>query len=235
MTRIALLALLVAAPAMAQDKTEPPKAAESKPAKTAKASKKMAKKDEVPEVPYELPVMPKPGSPLDTVDTLDPANLMDQGQVLRFFRQARARERAANRKSLEADRRIERLGKMTADLESRYAALRVVQEELSASMEKEQARVAAEKKRAQEEADNQKKVAEGPEHEANIERLASVFNKMKPAKAGKVVARMDKSLVVEVLMRLKDRQAAKILAEVEPSVAARLSQMMAARKARQTN
>lgn len=210
------LGLLVSAQAQAQ--------------KGKKATKPPAVAQEAGEKASALEELLAP-APATSIDDLDSRNPLDQAQVLRFFRQARARERALARQQAEATRRIERMKKMRADLEARYAALRVVQSELADRLEAEKKRRAEADERKAEEDARRSKPPEGPEREANIERLSAVFNKMKPAKAGKVVARMDKPLVVEVLMRLKDRQAAKILAEVEPSTAAKLSQLMAKRKA----
>lgn len=225
---VGALALGSGIPALASAQETPdPKAAKAPKAKKGDAAKKGAPKADEAEM---KPPMDPMGGPLGVVDRLDPESPLDQAEVLRFFRQARAREKAVNRKTEEAQRRIDRLGRMTADLEARYAALRVVQDELTTQLEAEKKREAKAKAEAEAAEKESAAAPDGPEREANIEQLSSVFNKMKPAKAAKVVARMDKSLVVEVLMRLKDRQAAKILAEVEPAVAAKLSQMMAERR-----
>jgi flagellar motility protein MotE (MotC chaperone) len=60
-----------------------------------------------------------------------------------------------------------------------------------------------------------------------IEKLSSVFEKMKPSEIAKVVPEMDEELTVEVLMRLKEKTTAKVLGTVKPDLAARISENMA--------
>ena len=155
-------------------------------------------------------------------DVLDPSIPLDDATAMRVFEQAQHRREEIVRLEKALDRRHARLAKIQKDLESRYRALRMVQEELKTAAQKPPVE---DQPPTENEARLDKKRAE--ERRANVRRLAKVFNKMKPAEAGRVVPEMNERLVVAVLMQLKDRQAAKILGQIRPALAARISEKMA--------
>lgn len=165
-------------------------------------------------------------SPVPTIDNLDPRLPLDRQRVIRFFQQARTRQEALERVVEARTRSAERLNAAQKDLEARYAALRMVQDEL------EQV-ILTEQKRQKDEEAAEASQAMGAERQANVARLARVFGKMKPAEASLVVGRMDDDLVVDVLMQIKERQTAKILGALDAAKAANLSEKMAARRGQQ--
>lgn len=155
-------------------------------------------------------------STLDALDSDAPVDLADR---LRIFKQARVREQEIKRLEASMARSRERLDGAKTDIEARYKALRLLQEELSALVD-EDAAVPPDQAAAAE--DRREQVTE-----EKVKRLSKVFDKMKPAEAAKVIEQMDEMLVEKVLARLKARQAAKILGSVTPDLAARLSERMA--------
>jgi len=63
-------------------------------------------------------------------------------------------------------------------------------------------------------------------HDAEIAKLAKVYEAMKPASAAPILASLDMEIVLEIMTRLKDRQAARILAFMTPALAAEISARM---------
>ena len=63
-------------------------------------------------------------------------------------------------------------------------------------------------------------------HDAEIVKLAKVYEAMKPASAAPILASLDMEIVLEIMSRLKDRQAARILAFMTPALAAEISARM---------
>ncbi len=63
-------------------------------------------------------------------------------------------------------------------------------------------------------------------HDAEITKLAKVYEAMKPASAAPILASLDMEIVLEIMSRLKDRQAARILAFMTPALAAEISARM---------
>jgi flagellar motility protein MotE (MotC chaperone) len=183
----------------------------------------------------------KPGPPVEEaddvpgagVDRLDPTAPLDEATKLRIFRQAQKRMEAITRAQEELAHREARLLSAQAELDRRYKSLRTIQEEMSKaqagrSKARDDDQRAADEaaKRAAEEArkDEAKELALRKEA---IEKLSSVFEKMKPSEIAKVVPEMDEELTVEVLMRLKEKTTAKVLGTVKPDLAARISENMA--------
>jgi flagellar motility protein MotE (MotC chaperone) len=188
---------------------------------------------EIPTSKPAAPVEEADETPGGGVDRLDPSAPLDEATRLRIFRQAQKRMEAITRAQEELAHREARLLAAQAELDRRYKTLRTIQEEMSKSQagrskarddEKRAADDAA--KRAAEDAkkDEAKELALRKEA---IEKLSSVFEKMKPSEIAKVVPEMDEDLVVEVLTRLKEKTTAKVLGTVKPDLAARLSENMA--------
>lgn len=59
-----------------------------------------------------------------------------------------------------------------------------------------------------------------------VQRLARVYEGMRPKEAASVIERLDRPLAVRVLSEMKDRQAAKVLGAMNPSTAAELTRML---------
>jgi flagellar motility protein MotE (MotC chaperone) len=164
------------------------------------------------------------------VDDFDPDAPPDVETVLRLFQQVKQRREDLDRREAEVQRREARLRAIEGEVETQYEALRLLQEELNARLNAAKAEAA--KTQAPPPTDEQKKqeAERLKEREANVERLAHVFEKMKPAEAAKVVPQMEEGLAVDVLVKLKERQAAAILGGIEPALAGRLSQKMVDRR-----
>lgn len=169
---------------------------------------------------------------LDDVDGLDPERALGRGTHLRIFKQAQKRREEIQRLEKQLIRRTQRLNEVKLDVQGRFKALRMLQEELVALADEDEADrggADAERRRAEEEVVRKKRVR----------KLAAEFNKMKADEAAKVIEEMDEDLSIDILLLLKDRQAAKILGKLEPKLAAKLSEKIAqlkknkrARKAR---
>jgi flagellar motility protein MotE (MotC chaperone) len=192
------------------------------------------------EAPAGIPKA-KPAAPVEEtdeipgggVDRLDPSAPLDEATRLRIFRQAQKRMEAITRAQEELTHREARLLAAQAELDRRYKTLRTIQEEMSKAQagrtkaredDKRAADDAAKKAAEDAKKDEAKELALRKEA---IEKLSSVFEKMKPSEIAKVVPEMDEDLVVEVLTRLKEKTTAKVLGTVKPDLAARLSENMA--------
>ncbi len=70
------------------------------------------------------------------------------------------------------------------------------------------------------------RVARDEESEREIQRLAKVYEAMKPAQAAPILAGMDLEVTLDVLRRMKERSAARILAAMNPGLAAELTVRM---------
>jgi flagellar motility protein MotE (MotC chaperone) len=165
-------------------------------------------------------------APEDGSDYFD-WSTVDEESRIRIFRDMQRRRMEGRRLEERIGRSAERLSKVQSDLHARYKALRVVQEEMAAEIERQ--RKSAEEAVPEDE-QRRLEVAAKEEREAKVKRLAKVFDKMKAADAAKVVPEMSESLAVDVLSLVKDRQAGKILGQLEPRLAARISEKMAAVK-----
>ncbi len=164
----------------------------------------------------------KPRGPLalDDVDALDPERPLGRGTHLRIFKQAQKRRREILRLEKQIARRTQRLNAVKLDVQARFKALRMLQEELVALAnedDEDRGDADAEKRRQEEQAQRKKRVR----------KLAAEFNKMKAEEASKVMEQMDQDLSIDILLLLKDRQAAKILGKLDPKLAAKLSEKMA--------
>lgn len=165
-------------------------------------------------------------APEDGSDYFD-WSAVDEESRIRIFRDMQRRRMEGRRLEERIGRSAERLSKVQTDLHARYKALRVVQEEMAAEIERQ--RKAAEEALPEDEK-RRLEMAAKEERDAKVKRLAKVFDKMKAADAAKVVPEMSESLAVDVLSLVKDRQAGKILGQLEPRLAARISEKMAAVK-----
>ncbi|MGB0645660.1 MAG: MotE family protein [Bradymonadia bacterium] len=156
------------------------------------------------------------------VDTLDDKVPLEVGVQLRIFKQARGRKLEIDRLEGALERRRLRVRRMLEEVEQRYQALRVMQDELSAQLKSSKS-VDPVKKRA-----NDLKMKK--ERREQVARLSKVFNKMKADEAAKMIPVMDETLVVEVVSKLKPKQAASILGKLDAELAAKLTTRMAEAK-----
>lgn len=167
--------------------------------------------------PGAVPSAPQPVE--GELDQLDPEGNIDMPTQVRIFRQARQRMAEAERQEAQLARQMQRLAALQQDVESRYKALRMLQEELEARLAREEEAAPEERQKAEE--------AQAAERITKIRKLSQVFEKMKPDEAANLVKAMDEALAVEVLLLVKNRQAAKILGSVDPERAARITERMA--------
>jgi flagellar motility protein MotE (MotC chaperone) len=61
------------------------------------------------------------------------------------------------------------------------------------------------------------------EQDAAADRLAKMYEAMKPQKAAVILSALDMDVTIAILARMKERQAARILASMEAGLAARIS------------
>ncbi len=66
----------------------------------------------------------------------------------------------------------------------------------------------------------------GEERERSAQKLAKVYESMKPAQAAVILSGLELDVIMDVLGRMKDRQAAKIMAGMNAGLAAEISQRM---------
>ncbi len=64
------------------------------------------------------------------------------------------------------------------------------------------------------------------EKNQSAEKLAKMYEAMKPDQAAPILGSLDPDIILEIMGRMKDRQAAKILARMDPALAAQLSTRM---------
>jgi len=170
------------------------------------------------------PASPKPPAAVDpkagAVDRLDPEMPLGAKVRVRIFKETAERKKEIKRREGELERELARLRELKADVRARYQTLRLLQGDLRAAQIQERTPQAVAQEAARK-ADEEKK------RTANTRRLSKVFEKMKAAEAAQVVPQMDEDLVVQVLLRVKERQAAKIMGALKPELAARLSEKMA--------
>ena len=156
------------------------------------------------------------------VDTLDEKVPLEVGVQLRIFKQARGRKLEIERLEGQLERRRLRTQQMLEEVERRYQAMRVVQEELSNQLKQSKEQDPAQAKMS--------KAKAAKERREQVARLSKVFNKMKADEAAKMIPVMDEELVIEVVSKLKPKQAASILGKLEAELAAKLTTKMAEAK-----
>lgn len=61
------------------------------------------------------------------------------------------------------------------------------------------------------------------EYTKKVAKLVKIIDKMKPVDTASVFSKLDDELVLQLLLRMKDRNAAKVLSQMPPSRAARLT------------
>jgi flagellar motility protein MotE (MotC chaperone) len=120
----------------------------------------------------------------------------------------------------ELERRKARLLRLEENVLRRYKALRMLQEELSSAMKRNQNEDDAPPEDSA--TATERKLARAQE----IRKLAKSFESMKPAAAAQVIEVMDDELVVDVLRVVNPRKSGKILGALEPKTAARVSELM---------
>jgi flagellar motility protein MotE (MotC chaperone) len=64
--------------------------------------------------------------------------------------------------------------------------------------------------------------------ERSAQKLAKMYEAMKPAKAAPILASLEMDIVLDILSRMKERQAARILAHMEAEYAAKISAQLRA-------
>lgn len=69
--------------------------------------------------------------------------------------------------------------------------------------------------------------------EADVARLVSVYDQMKPEQAAVVVSNLPPDFAAEILMRVQPENSARIMASIDPNQAAVLTSYMGSRRARQ--
>jgi len=62
------------------------------------------------------------------------------------------------------------------------------------------------------------------EREESVDRLAKVYENMKPAQAAPIIAALDMDIILDIMSRMHERQAARILASMDPGTAALISE-----------
>jgi len=64
------------------------------------------------------------------------------------------------------------------------------------------------------------------ERERSANKLAKMYEAMKPQQAAPIISALDLDIILDIMGRMKERQAAKILAKMDPGLAARVSTRM---------
>ena len=64
------------------------------------------------------------------------------------------------------------------------------------------------------------------ERENSAAKLAKMYEAMKPAQAAPIMSALDLDIILDIMIRMKERQAAKIMANMDPGLAAQLSTRM---------
>jgi flagellar motility protein MotE (MotC chaperone) len=66
----------------------------------------------------------------------------------------------------------------------------------------------------------------------SAQKLAKMFDAMKPASAAPIFTSLDRDTALDILVRMKEKSAAKLLSAIEPSLAAQLSTKLSLRGAK---
>jgi flagellar motility protein MotE (MotC chaperone) len=75
-----------------------------------------------------------------------------------------------------------------------------------------------------------KQTADLGERERSAIRLARMYEVMKPQQAAPIMASLDLEVVLEIMVRMRERPAGRILARMDPGYAARISTHLSARQ-----
>ncbi len=153
----------------------------------------------------------------------DDDNTLKIKDSIRILQSIEQQKRKITQSKEENERRMDRLNMLKKEVEGKYKALRLLQEELTDSIQQ--------KKDKDEDGDEKTNSAQASaEKAAQIAQVAKIFDKAKPASAAKIAEEMDESLVVDVLRRIKASQAAKIMSNIKPELAAKITAKMANKK-----
>ena len=68
------------------------------------------------------------------------------------------------------------------------------------------------------------------QNEESLNKLAKLYESMKPAEAAKIASQLQNDLVVEIIPRMKERSAAKLLAAMDSKTAAEITRLISRRK-----
>jgi flagellar motility protein MotE (MotC chaperone) len=209
LVQLSLCSLCFISLAFAQEPTPPPSVPASvNPAEPVKEPAVATSTDE--------PKADRPGR----VAPSDDNDIRDQ---LRIFKSAAEQKRKIKQAKEENERRMERLILLKKEVEGKYKALRMLQEELTTTIQQQ--------RNAEGESDESNNSVEAKaERIAQISQVAKIFDKAKPASAAKIAEEMDEALVVDVLRKIKAAQAAKILNNIKPEIAAKITARMASKK-----
>ena len=131
----------------------------------------------------------------------------------------------------EHERKKGRLKRLRSEVVRRYKALRSIQDELAATINRQEAEEAEEETDPAAEGTGESRVQE-------IRRLAKTYEAMKANQAASVIEVLVSDnklqLAVDVMKVIKPRKSGKILGALKPEIAAKVSERMSGRRARKS-
>ena len=68
------------------------------------------------------------------------------------------------------------------------------------------------------------------QNEESLNKLAKLYESMKPDEAAKIASQLENDLIVEIIPRMKERSAAKLLAAMDTKTAAEITRLISERK-----
>lgn len=149
----------------------------------------------------------KGGDPTTTV-TAATATCEPDGGALAMLEAVRAREERLAQREAQIEDRGQALALARAEIDARLAALRAAEEKLASTLTL-----------ADEAAD------------ADVARLVTVYEKMKPKDAASLFGEMEPEFAAGFLARMKPEAAAQVMAGLEPKAAYTISVLLAGRNA----
>jgi len=78
----------------------------------------------------------------------------------------------------------------------------------------------------------EEQVRYGQARTESAQKLAKMFNAMKPASAAPIFSSLDRETALDILIRMKEKSAAKLLSAIDPALAAQLSTKLSLRGAK---
>jgi len=153
-------------------------------------------------------------------------SLADQSRI---YAGAEVKKKMLAEASREYEKRRVRLERLANEVQRRYKALRLVQDELNQTLKRQ--------RNLDEELGGGDNSPSGEERRLQrareIRRLADQYSKMKPAAAAgviEVLMKTDEDLAVGIMKGMKPNKAGKIHNVLKPAVSARLSELMASNR-----
>ena len=154
-------------------------------------------------------------------------NEIELADQSRIYAGAEAKRKLLEEASKEYDKRRVRLDRLANEVQRRYKALRLVQDELNQTLKRQRNQ---EEELGGDGANSASSEERRRQRQREVRMLANQYSKMKPAAAAgviEVLMKTDEDLAVGIMKSMKPNKAGKIHNSLKADVSARLSELMA--------